>query len=102
MFHQVPSGRSGYHTIGLGERPLLALMLVANMQTASADDAKGLAVVAFIDQLRAARERTQSLLCVGLDVDPRLAPPHVVNRDDWITEFNRGIIEANPGPGLRV
>jgi orotidine-5'-phosphate decarboxylase len=64
------------------------------MQTASADDAKGLAMVAFIDQLRAARQKNQSLLCVGLDVDPRLAPPHIVNRDDWITEFNRGIIEA--------
>jgi orotidine-5'-phosphate decarboxylase len=51
-------------------------------------------VVAFIDQLRAARERNRSLLCVGLDVDPRLAPPDVVRQDDWITQFNRGIIEA--------
>jgi orotidine-5'-phosphate decarboxylase len=35
-----------------------------------------------------------SLLCVGLDVDPMLAPPGVVSADNWIVEFNRGIIEA--------
>ncbi|MFN0071776.1 MAG: orotidine-5'-phosphate decarboxylase [Chloroflexota bacterium] len=48
----------------------------------------------FVDQLRACSEKNSSLLCVGLDVDPRLAPPDVVRRDNWITEFNRGIIEA--------
>jgi orotidine-5'-phosphate decarboxylase len=51
-------------------------------------------VVAFVERLLAASHMNNSLLCVGLDVDPMLAPPCVVSADNWIVEFNRGIIEA--------
>lgn len=51
-------------------------------------------MTAFVDLLRACAAKHDSLLCVGLDVDPRLAPPEVMRRDDWIVELNRGIIEA--------
>jgi orotidine-5'-phosphate decarboxylase len=34
------------------------------------------------------------LLCVGLDVDPKLAPPHLVGQDGWVEKFCLGIIEA--------
>jgi orotidine-5'-phosphate decarboxylase len=51
-------------------------------------------VTAFVEQLRACSEKNNSLLCVGLDVDPRLAPTSVVTADDWIVRFNSGIIEA--------
>ena len=42
----------------------------------------------FVDKLRHASETNQSLLCVGLDPDPRLMPI------DDIFEFNRAIINA--------
>ena len=42
----------------------------------------------FVDKLRRASEANQSLLCVGLDPDPRLMPI------DDIFEFNRAIIDA--------
>ena len=42
----------------------------------------------FVDKLRRASETNQSLLCVGLDPDPRLMPI------DDIFEFNRAIIDA--------
>jgi orotidine-5'-phosphate decarboxylase len=57
-------------------------------------DAEGPRVVAFVEQLRAACQSNNSLLCVGLDVDPGLAPPSVRPAENWIVEFNRGIIEA--------
>lgn len=49
---------------------------------------------AFTDKLAAAADRNRSLLCVGLDVDPRLAPPALVGRDGWIERFALGIVEA--------
>ena len=42
----------------------------------------------FVDKLRRASEANQSLLCIGLDPDPRLMPI------DDIFEFNRAIIDA--------
>ena len=42
----------------------------------------------FVDKLHRASEANQSLLCVGLDPDPRLMPI------DDIFEFNRAIIDA--------
>ena len=49
---------------------------------------------AFGDKLAAAARRNSSLLCVGLDVDPVLAPPSLVGRDGWIAHFALGIVEA--------
>ena len=43
----------------------------------------------FTDRLLFASRRNESLLCVGLDPDPRLIPPQV-----GVAEFNRAIIEA--------
>jgi orotidine-5'-phosphate decarboxylase len=36
----------------------------------------------------------QSLLCVGLDTDPRKIPAHLQACDDPVFEFNRAIVEA--------
>jgi orotidine-5'-phosphate decarboxylase len=36
----------------------------------------------------------RSLLCVGLDTDPRKIPAHLQDADDPVFEFNRAIIEA--------
>jgi orotidine-5'-phosphate decarboxylase len=51
-------------------------------------------VSAFVGKLRSAASRNGSLLCVGLDVDPRLAPPSLVGRDGWVERFALGIVEA--------
>jgi orotidine-5'-phosphate decarboxylase len=36
----------------------------------------------------------KSLLCVGLDTDPNLIPPHLMDYSDPVFEFNRQIIDA--------
>jgi orotidine-5'-phosphate decarboxylase len=51
-------------------------------------------MIGFRDKLLTASRRNDSLLCVGLDVDPRLVPPSLLDRPGWIERFNRGIIEA--------
>lgn len=48
----------------------------------------------FVDKLRAAQERNASLLCVGLDPDPRRFPASVGSGAQAIAAFNRAIIEA--------
>ena len=49
---------------------------------------------AFTEKLAAAASRNGSLLCIGLDVDPRLAPKSLVERDGWVEGFALGIVEA--------
>ncbi|MCC6173809.1 MAG: orotidine-5'-phosphate decarboxylase [Chloroflexi bacterium] len=51
-------------------------------------------VSAFVDKLTDASRRNRSLLCVGLDVDPRLAPPSLVGQAGWVERFVLGIVEA--------
>jgi orotidine-5'-phosphate decarboxylase len=51
-------------------------------------------VTGFADKLAAAVARNRSLVCVGLDPDPRLVPPSVWARADWLAHFNAGIVEA--------
>jgi orotidine-5'-phosphate decarboxylase len=48
----------------------------------------------FRDKLLAAARRNDSLLCVGLDIDSRRVPPHLLDGSGWIEAFNRGIVEA--------
>jgi orotidine-5'-phosphate decarboxylase len=48
----------------------------------------------FRAKLAEATARHDSVLCVGLDPDPRLAPPELVGRDGWVERFCLGIIEA--------
>ena len=48
----------------------------------------------FREKLAEATDRRRSLLCVGLDPDPRLAPPHLVGQDGWVERFCLGIVEA--------
>ena len=48
----------------------------------------------FREKLAEATDRQQSVLCVGLDPDPRLAPPQLVGQDGWVERFCLGIIEA--------
>jgi orotidine-5'-phosphate decarboxylase len=48
----------------------------------------------FREKLTEVTDRRRSVLCVGLDVDPRLAPPEVVGRDGWVERFCLGIVEA--------
>lgn len=46
--------------------------------------------IALFEQIKA----KQSLLCVGLDTDPRKLPVHLLDFEDPVFEFNRQIIEA--------
>ncbi|MFC6997546.1 orotidine-5'-phosphate decarboxylase [Rufibacter roseus] len=46
------------------------------------------------DQLFEQIQRKRSYLCVGLDTDIKKIPPHLLNHEDPIFEFNRQIIEA--------
>src|SRR4051812_11437276 len=48
----------------------------------------------FREKLAEATNRQQSVLCVGLDPDPRLAPRELVGQDGWIERFCLGIVEA--------
>ncbi len=48
----------------------------------------------FVDRLLECSRQKNSLLCVGLDVDPGRIPEPLRGRSDWVYEFNRGIIEA--------
>lgn len=49
---------------------------------------------AFTSRLLESSRRNDSLLCVGLDVDPAKVPEPLRGRPDWVVEYNRGIIEA--------
>jgi orotidine-5'-phosphate decarboxylase len=46
------------------------------------------------DALLASIRSKRSLLCVGLDTDPRKIPAHLQDTDDPVFEFNKAIIEA--------
>jgi orotidine-5'-phosphate decarboxylase len=48
----------------------------------------------FRAKLAEVTDRQQSVLCVGLDPDPRLAPTELVGQDGWIERFCLGIVEA--------
>lgn len=48
----------------------------------------------FTQQLAAAWQTNNSLLCVGLDPDPAKFPAHLKGRDDAIFEFCKGIVDA--------
>jgi orotidine-5'-phosphate decarboxylase len=53
-----------------------------------------LTTTTFVDRLRAAQTRNASLLCVGLDPDPRRFPRRFGNDSRAIAAFNRAIVEA--------
>ena len=48
----------------------------------------------FIQTLNDAWQRTNSLLCVGLDPEPTKFPGALANRPDAIFEFGRTIVDA--------
>jgi orotidine-5'-phosphate decarboxylase len=48
----------------------------------------------FREKLAEVTAQRQSVLCVGLDVDPRLASSDLVGQDGWIERFCLGIVEA--------
>ena len=48
----------------------------------------------FIEQLSAAWQKNDSLLCVGLDPDPAKFPAHLKGCDDKIFEFCAAIVDA--------
>lgn len=48
----------------------------------------------FTQQLAAAWQQNDSLLCVGLDPDPAKFPAHLKGRDDAIFEFCKSIVDA--------
>jgi orotidine-5'-phosphate decarboxylase len=52
------------------------------------------APLTFIDTLRAAWQRTNSLLCVGLDPEPTRFPAQFADRPDAIFDFCREIVDA--------
>lgn len=45
-------------------------------------------------QLVAEIQRKKSFLCIGLDVDLDKIPPHLLDTEDPIFEFNKAIIDA--------
>ena len=54
-------------------------------------------MTSFSERLLAASEATQSLVCVGLDVNPALMPSSVLRQDQderAVVEFNRVIVDA--------
>ncbi len=48
----------------------------------------------FMQQLSAAWQKNDSLLCVGLDPDPTKFPAHLKGRDDAILEFCKTIVDS--------
>lgn len=48
----------------------------------------------FVDRLRETAQRNQSLLCVGLDPDPRRLPETLRNSEDGVLRFCNAIIDA--------
>ncbi|MGI5837563.1 MAG: orotidine 5'-phosphate decarboxylase / HUMPS family protein, partial [Chloroflexota bacterium] len=48
----------------------------------------------FLDKLLGSSRKKNSLLCVGLDVDPAKVPEPLLGQDDWVYRYNLGIIEA--------
>jgi orotidine-5'-phosphate decarboxylase len=48
----------------------------------------------FLDKRLAAARASRSLLCVGQDPDPALAPPALVEQSGWVARFNAAIVEA--------
>jgi len=48
----------------------------------------------FLDQLQAAQDRNQSMLCVGLDPDPAKFPSHLNNDPHKIYDFCAAIVDA--------
>ena len=48
----------------------------------------------FTQQLAAAWQKNNSLLCVGLDPDPAKFPAHLKGRPDAILEFCKTIVDA--------
>lgn len=50
--------------------------------------------VNFLDRLHDTQKKQQSLLCIGLDTDPSLLPPHLGSSSQSVLNFNREIIAA--------
>ncbi len=48
----------------------------------------------FNDRIRQNIRDRDSLLCIGLDVDPQKIPPHIIKKEDPIFLFNKLIIDA--------
>lgn len=48
----------------------------------------------FVEKLLRAQERSESLVCVGLDSDYEKLPRHLLKYDDPVYEFNKAIIDA--------
>jgi orotidine-5'-phosphate decarboxylase len=48
----------------------------------------------FVSELRAAWQRQNSLLCVGLDPEPGKFPAHLAGQPDAIFEFCRAVVDA--------
>jgi len=48
----------------------------------------------FTERLLQVQQNQRSLLCIGLDTDPLLLPPHLASSQNAVFEFNRAIIEA--------
>jgi orotidine-5'-phosphate decarboxylase len=48
----------------------------------------------FIHRLQKAQQNNNSLLCVGLDIDPARLPQHLRSTGNPVVQFNRRIIEA--------
>ena len=50
------------------------------------------------NQLISEIKKKKSFLCIGLDVDLKKIPQHLLKSKDPIFEFNKAIIDATPQP----
>ncbi len=48
----------------------------------------------FAEQLQSVQKKQQSLLCIGLDTDPSLLPPHLGSTPQSVLQFNREVIKG--------
>lgn len=53
-----------------------------------------MSIETFSERLRSVQGVTNSLLCIGLDTDARLLPPHLGSSPDAVLEFNKQIVGA--------
>ncbi|MBM4168638.1 MAG: orotidine-5'-phosphate decarboxylase [Ignavibacteria bacterium] len=51
-------------------------------------------MISFTERLLHVQQRQDSLLCIGLDTDPALLPPHLERSESAVLDFNRALIEA--------
>ena len=74
--------------------PFVPAALSLDSRASPSHETRSRALTRFLDKLRAATRRNDSLLCVGLDIDPSKVANGLLDSAKGIEAFNRGIVEA--------